>query len=229
MFGSRCERLTAATILSLGQGRTLIGCGASALSPLSRKRSALLPTIPRHKMPCAGAHMIPASGTPPRTTATLTVYSSRPAKNSRVPSSGSTRKKQSPSGATPASTLSSDTTGTFGASAASSRKITSSEAMSAAVTGEPSGFVSWTTSPLLIVSIAADARATMPVRSSSNLATSSGVRSRSGVNVRSLGRNPWRFCGCGVSRLGALFERFASCVSLAFVRNWRLDYGRRCS
>ncbi len=203
MFGSRCERLTAATILSFGQGRTCDRLRGFRLSPLSRKRSARLPAMPRHRVPCAGAHTIPASGMPPRTIATLTVYSSRPARNSRVPSSGSTRKKQSPSGATPASTLSSDTTGTFGASAASSRKMTSSEAMSAAVTGEPSGFVSWTTSPLLIVSIAADARATMPVRSSSNLATSSGVRSRSGVNGRSLGRSlalvrvrcitPWRF------------------------------------
>ena len=52
--------------------------------------------IPRQIRPRAGAATTPATGAPSSISAILTVNSSRPARNSRVPSSGSTRKKRSP-------------------------------------------------------------------------------------------------------------------------------------
>jgi hypothetical protein len=67
----------------------------------------------------------------------LTVKSLPPLTNSRVPSSGSTRKKaSSTSGMRPADTASSATTGTPGATARSARVMIASASRSAAVTGE---------------------------------------------------------------------------------------------
>ena len=93
--GSRCERLTA-TVQAFGRWA---GTGADRLLRGRRRhrrkvsRSAPRPTMPRQINPSAGAPTMPSSGVPSVTIAMLTVYSSRPATNSLVPSSGSTRKK----------------------------------------------------------------------------------------------------------------------------------------
>ena len=81
--------------------------------------------------------MIPTIGLPRTISAMLTVYSLSPAMNSRVPSSGSTRKNRSPSvaGAGRAA-ASSDTTGTSGNRRDSPSRMIFSDASSAAVTGD---------------------------------------------------------------------------------------------
>ena len=55
------------------------------------------PTRPAPDRPSAGAAITPATGAPSSISAMLTVNSSRPASNSRVPSSGSTSTKRRPS------------------------------------------------------------------------------------------------------------------------------------
>ena len=104
-------------------------------------RSAPVPVAPRQITPRAGAAITPATGTPSSTSAILTAYSSRPASNSRVPSSGSTRRKRLPRllvGRWPVA--SSEITGRPGRKRAKPSRITRSAASSAAVTGERSAF-----------------------------------------------------------------------------------------
>ena len=124
--GSRCERLTSRDALAGGPAR---GCGCGALARgvgaapgasaaarrrgrRRRARSGRAPAPrPRRRPACRRA-----------TSAMLTVYSSRPARNSRVPSSGSTRMKRAAERpAAPAAGASSDTTGTPGSSRARPR------------------------------------------------------------------------------------------------------------
>src|SRR5436190_1059631 len=142
----------------------------------SASRSAPRPTCPRQIRPRAGAASTPATGVSFSISAMLTVNSSRPARNSRVPSSGSTMRKRPPSPSTGRLPVaSSDTTGTPGMSLASPARMTVSEASSAAVTGEESGLRRWFRSICGTARIAAAAREAISVRPSSSPAISDSV------------------------------------------------------
>ena len=131
---SKCERLTAAT-RSLGHWRVRIVARPDGAPSATLTRSAR-PAPPRQMRPNAGAPTTPTTGMPSRTSAIFTVYSSRPARNSRVPSSGSTRKNVAPGNR--GRSASSETTGTPGKPSARPRKITACAASSASVTGNSS-------------------------------------------------------------------------------------------
>ena len=89
----------------------------------------------------------------------FTVNSSRRLTNSRVPSSGSTRKKRSAmTGTRPADTASSATTGISGASFSRSARMIFSAASSATVTGDASGLSSTANSVAYTAMMAAPAR-----------------------------------------------------------------------
>jgi hypothetical protein len=101
--------------------------------------------------------MIPIMGLPLATMPTLTVNSSRPARNSRVPSSGSTRMK--PAGSAEGLVCaSSETTGTPGSRRDSPSRMTALAASSAMLTGERSAFVLHSTLDRSIATMAAAAR-----------------------------------------------------------------------
>ena len=125
-------------------------------------------TTPRQTRPRAGAAIIPMAGRPWLMMATLTVNSSRPARNSRVPSSGSTRTNPA-SSAEGLASCSSDTIGAPGRRRAKSWTIMAFAASSAALTGERSGFARHSILDRSIARIAAAARDTTSVRSSSPL------------------------------------------------------------
>jgi hypothetical protein len=99
-------------------------------------------TSPQYSSRRAGASTTPSTGSPFSMSAMFTVNSSRRLTNSRVPSSGSTRKKRlvavSMTGALPAATDSSAMTGIEGAIAARSARMIFSAASSAVVTGDAS-------------------------------------------------------------------------------------------
>ena len=144
--GSKWDRLTAATMPTLGIGRVWIAAtsvAASAAAPgVSRNRCAPPPGAVRQTIPSAGAATIPRTGRPARTRPRLIVNSSRPATSSRVPSTGSTRMNSSsdrPAGR--AGVASSEMTGTPGSSRATPSRMMASEASSAAVTGDWSALV----------------------------------------------------------------------------------------
>ena len=208
--GSKCERLIAATG-RCGRRRVRIGAisrACAAGSPgSSRSRSAPRPTTPRQIRPTGGAATSPIRATPSATTATLTVNSSRPARNSRVPSSGSTRMNTGcAAGTWPAATASSDTTGISGASRARPARITASAASSAMVTGDWSALRRAPLSRGSTATMAAAACDTMPVKSSRRaLSISMSVAgSRSSGTRSSL---PWH--RRGVSRRTARGHRIA--------------------
>ena len=132
---------------------------------------------------------------PLSTSAMLTVNSSRPARNSRVPSSGSTTKKRS------RETLHRPVAGCLlrhdldaGMNAASPLRMIASEASSAAVTGEESGFSRAFRSGRGTARIAAAAREAISVRPSSSPTISDGsvqlhrtsARRHFGINGRDL-------------------------------------------
>src|SRR5262245_45537631 len=125
-----------------------------------------------------------------RTSAIFTVYSSRPARNSRVPSSGSTRKNVSPGDS--GRSASSETIGTPGKPLASPPTITACAASSASVTGDSSALWRVLTLRQSNRRIAAPARTAMVVRSwavrrSSARSESSGRSIGCGVSPRELG------------------------------------------
>ncbi len=111
--------------------------------------------------------------------AMLTVNSSRPARNSRVPSSGSTRMKRSPSrcGRAGCRRLSSDTTGTPGSSRASPARMTASDGLVGGGDRRAVGLVAPVQVRRGTARIAAAAREAISVRpSSSRASTISGFR-----------------------------------------------------
>ena len=159
-----------------------------------RNFSAPRPTTPRHNACAAGAATMPSTGRPSTMRATLTVYSSRPATSSRVPSSGSTSTNSESwcvESREPGPTLSSEITGTPGSKRASPASKIASEASSALVTGELSSFIRTANSDPTTAKILCDACATRSLRA----ATSPGSRSRSisALRVTVGGSLPWRF------------------------------------
>ena len=94
------QRPRAARRPRAGADRDALARGVRRGARRKRSRSAPWPTWPRQIRPRAGAATTPATGVPFSISAILTVYSSRPARNSRVPSSGSTRRSAAPSAST---------------------------------------------------------------------------------------------------------------------------------
>src|ERR1700722_12322163 len=139
---SRCERLAKATRL-VGARRVLMPRrnswpGNSAPGGASHVKAVSPPT---HNRRIAGAYTAPATGAPRSIRATLIVNSPLPARNSRVPSSGSTNMKRSATGAfAPAAIDSSAHTGGMGARRVRYSQMMASGRLSGDVTGLPSSF-----------------------------------------------------------------------------------------
>ena len=119
---------------------------------------------------------MPAIGKPFVTMATLTVNSSRPARNSLVPSSGSTiTKLGSRFAAAARPTLSSAITVMPGSRRETPSTMTASDATSAAVTGERSFLMCRSTDENGVASVAAAARETISVSASKYCSACRGV------------------------------------------------------
>ena len=156
---------------------------------------------------CAGAATMPAIGMPSVTMATLTVNSSRPARNSLVPSSGSTMTKlgsRSPPARAP--TLSSAITGTPGSSAGEALQ---DDGFRCLVGGRHRREVGLNALRDLtnngVASVAAAARETISVSASSMLFRLLRGDFRSALTALQLPSSlvllgPWRSGECGVSR-----------------------------
>jgi hypothetical protein len=173
---------------------------ASAAAPgVSRSRCAPPPGAVRQTIPSAGAATIPRTGRPARTSPRLIVNSSRPATNSRVPSTGSTRMNSLPTAPVAARAwASSEMTGTPGSSRATPSMMMASEASSAAVTGDWSALVRVWSALARTARIAAAARDTIVVRSAMRLESEGTLMDRRRVVL------PWRMTRRGVSRAFAL-------------------------
>ena len=89
------RRLTSATRFPAGAARTWTGAQSSA-SPRGGIAAAFAVAPAIQTFFSAGEATAAATGRPAETSAMLTLYSPSPCRKSRVPSSGSTRKKRSP-------------------------------------------------------------------------------------------------------------------------------------
>ena len=162
---SRCDRLATATGPSGGTSRTR----SPRVFPPDTS-TAPRPTTPRKNRSRAGASTRPITGTPFCTRPILTVKAPLPSgrRNSRVPSTGSTRKNCGDGSSAWLAAFSSDTTGMSEASSASAASNMASAASSASDTGDPSGFSRATTPRAWMAMILSPACCTGSTRASSN-------------------------------------------------------------